>query len=91
MLSSYFSVALLPTSYIYALVPLLPVIVFLIWQKKIVSGILATGAILAPCFYVEGGEESVLPLVSVTVFVGLAFIVDTLPLKIFQKESQIPR
>ena len=91
MLSSYFSVALLPTSYSYALVPLLPVIVFLFWQKKIASAILAAGGILAPCFYVEGGEESVLPLVSVTVFVGLAFIVDTLPLKIFQKELQIAR
>ena len=91
MLASYFSVALLPTSYIYALVPLLPVIVFLFWQKKIASAILAAGAILAPCLYVEGGEESVLPLVTVTVFVGLAFIVDTLPFKIFQKELQIPR
>jgi len=86
MLSFYFSVALLPTSYIYALVPLLPVIVFLFWQKKIASAILASGAILAPCLYIEGGEESVLPLASVTVFVGLAFIVDTLPLKIFQTE-----
>ena len=91
MISSYFSVALLPTSYIYALIALLPVIGFLLWERKIATTILALGAILVPSIYVQGGDESVLPIASVTVLIGLAFILDVLPFKLFQKKWRFAR
>jgi hypothetical protein len=85
MLLSYFGVALLPTSYIYALMPLLPVIIFLLCERRIAATIPALCALLIPCIYVEGGDQSVVPMASVSIFIGLAFILDVLPFKIFQK------
>ncbi len=89
MILTYFSVALLPTSYIYALIPLLPVIVFLISVKKIATTILSLYCILIPCIYVQGGDQSVLPMASVSWALGLAFILDLLPVKIFQKKWRL--
>jgi uncharacterized membrane protein len=89
MLLSYFSVALLPTSYIYALMPLLPAIIFLLSERKIAATIPAACAMLIPCIYVQGGDHSVLPMASVSIFIGLAFILDILPFKIFQRRWQL--
>lgn len=85
ILSSYFSVALLPTSYLYALIPLLPVIIFLLYERKIATTILALYAILIPSIFIYGGERDVLPIASVSVSLGLAFILDILPYRVFQK------
>lgn len=85
MLASYFSVVLLPTSYVYALIPLLPVIIFLLCERKIASTALAALALLIPSVYVQGGDESALPIASVSLFLGLALILDVMPFKIFQR------
>ncbi|MDT5060814.1 MAG: hypothetical protein QOH63_1273 [Acidobacteriota bacterium] len=89
MLLSYFSVALLPTSYIYALMPLLPVIIFLLCERKMAATVPALCALLIPCIYVQGGDQSALPMASVSIFIGLAFILDVLPFKIFQRQWQL--
>jgi hypothetical protein len=89
MLLSYFSVALLPTSYSYALMPLLPVIIFLLCERKLAATVPALCALLIPCIYVQGGDESALPMASVSIFIGLAFILDVLPFKIFQRQWQL--
>jgi uncharacterized membrane protein len=91
MICSYLSVALLPTSYIYALIPLFPVIIFLLWERNIVTTILALYALLVPSIYVQGGEQSVVPIASVSIAIGLAFILDLLPLKLFKKKWRFAR
>ena len=89
MLLSYFAVALLPTSYIYALMPLLPVIIFLLSEGRIAATIPALCALLIPCIYMQGGDQSVVPMASVTIFIGLAFILDVLPFKFFQRQWRL--
>lgn len=91
MICSYFSVALLPTSYIYALIPLLPAIIFLVWERNIVTTILALYAILVPSIYVQGGEQSVVPMSSISIAIGLGFILDVLPFKLFKKKWRFAR
>jgi hypothetical protein len=91
MICSYFAVALLPTSHIYALIPLLPVIIFLLGERNIVTTVLALYAILIPAIYVQGGEQSVVPISSVSIAIGLGFILDVLPFKLFQKKWRFAR
>ncbi|MDQ3819434.1 MAG: DUF2029 domain-containing protein [Acidobacteriota bacterium] len=86
MLMSYFSVALLPTSYLYSLLPLVPVIIFLLSERKIVTTLIVLYCLLIPSVYVKGGDESVIPVASATLLLGLAFILDLLPLKVFQRK-----
>jgi len=86
MLLSYFSVIFLPLFWIYSLMPLLPVMAFLLLERKIVTTIIVLYSVLIPSVYIRGGDESVIPIASVTIFLGLAFILDLLPLKIFQRK-----
>jgi hypothetical protein len=88
MLASYFAVACLPIFWIYSLMPLLPVLGFLIFQRKIATTVICLYCILIPSIYIRGGEQAVLPMASVSVFAGLAFIFDALPFKLFQKQWQ---
>ncbi|HKC62864.1 MAG TPA: glycosyltransferase 87 family protein [Pyrinomonadaceae bacterium] len=84
MLLCYFAVACLPIFWIYSLMPLLPVVAFFLFERKIVTTVIALYAILIPSIYIQGGEQAVIPIASVSVFLGLAFILDRLPLQIFQ-------
>lgn len=86
MLLGYFSVACLPIFWIYSLMPLLPLIAFFLFERKIVTTAIALYSILIPSIYIQGGEQSVIPIASATVCLGLAFILDTLPLKFFQRK-----
>ncbi|PYS48792.1 MAG: hypothetical protein DMF68_12000 [Acidobacteria bacterium] len=86
MLLAYFSAACLPIFWIYSLMPLLPVIGFFLFERKILTTIFALYSILIPSIYIRGGEESAIPIASVSIFLGLAFILDRLPLKIFQRK-----
>jgi uncharacterized membrane protein len=86
MLLSYFSVALLPTAYVYALMPLAPVIVFLVCRNKIATTLIALYCILVPCIYTAGGDVAVLPMASVSIAIGLGFLVDVFPVKAIQKK-----
>jgi hypothetical protein len=85
MLLSYLAVACLPIFWIYSLMPLLPVIFYLIFRRKIATTILCALCILIPSIYIRGGEQSVTFIASVSVFLGLAFILDALPFKPFEK------
>lgn len=78
MLLSYFAVALLPIFWIYSLLPLLPVMVFLVSQKKIITTLIVALCVFIPCISPPWGVEAVGPLVAVNVLVGLAFILDAL-------------
>jgi hypothetical protein len=89
MLLSYFAVACLPIFWVYSLMPLLPVLVYLIFQRKIATTILCAPCILIPSLYIHGGEQAVALISSVCVFAGLAFILDALPYKPFQKRWRL--
>jgi hypothetical protein len=86
MLLSYFAVACLPIFWIYSLLPLLPVIIFLLCERKIVTTVIALVCILIPSVYVWGGELYVLLIAGVSILAGLCFILDVSSLKIFQKQ-----
>jgi hypothetical protein len=86
MLLSYFAVACLPIFWIYSLLPLLPVIIFLLCERKIVTTVIALVCILIPSVYVWGGELYVLLIASVSILTGLCFILDLSSLKICQKQ-----
>jgi hypothetical protein len=85
MLASYFAVASLPVFWIYSLMPLLPVIIFLLCERKLATTIIALYCLLVPSIYIHGGDVSVIPIASVSVAAGLGFILDLLPFSIFQK------
>lgn len=90
MLLAYLSVACLPIFWIYSLMPLLPVLVFLIFQRKIVTTIISLVCILIPSIYIYGDEQSLVFVSSVVLLAGLAFVLDVLPFKIFQKQWRLP-
>ena len=65
--------------------PLLPVLAYLIFQRRIVTTGISLVCLLIPAIYIRGGDESVLLMVSVNILTGLAFICDSLPFRFFQK------
>jgi hypothetical protein len=85
MLCSYFAVACLPIFWLYSLLPLLPVIAYLFFELKIVSMVISVYSLLISSIYIWGGEQSALPIASISIMIGLAFILDRLPFKVFQK------
>jgi hypothetical protein len=89
MLLAYLAVACLPIFWIYSLTPLLPVLVFLIFQRKIVTTIICLYCILIPSIYLHGDELSLVLVTSAALLTGLAFILDVLPIKIFQKQWRL--
>jgi hypothetical protein len=86
MLGSYFAVGCLPIFYLYSLLPLLPVVAFLVYERRLATIPFILYAILIPSIYVQGGDQSVPPIASVIIAVGLCFILDVLPFKIFQQQ-----
>lgn len=85
MLTAYLSVAWLPIFWVYSLTPLLPVLVYLIFQRKIVTTFLCLLGLILPSVYISGGEATVLALAGVSLLTGLAFICEALPFKMFQR------
>jgi hypothetical protein len=85
MLLSYLAIACLPIFWIYSLMPLIPVLFYLIFQRKIATTVLCLLCLLIPSIYIRGGEQSVIFMASVSLFTGLAFILDVLPFKVFQR------
>lgn len=86
MLLSYLAVACLPIFWIYSLMPLLPVLAFLIFQRKIVTTLICLYCILISSIYIQGGAQSVPFIASASLLPGLAFILDVLPFKVFQQQ-----
>jgi hypothetical protein len=88
MLASYLAVACIPIFWIYSLMPLLPIIAYQFCERRIATIPLILYSILIPCIYIQGGDQSVLPIASVCIAIGLGFILDALPYSIFQKQWQ---
>ena len=86
MLLSYFAVACIPIFWIYSLMPLLPVIAFLVKGGRVATTILAVGAVLIPSILIQAGESSILAIAGAVAILGLALIFDVLPMKILQRQ-----
>ena len=87
MLLTYFTVVLLPVSWIYSLVPLLPVIIFLLAKRKMSTTFVGLCCIIIPLFVPVWGPYSVFPLVLVNVLIGVGLIFDALPFRLFTARS----
>lgn len=74
MVLVYLSVALLPISWIYSSAPLLPVILFLLSRRRFIPVTAGLIGLAIPFFAAPWGFESVKPLVSVTLAVGVGLI-----------------
>jgi hypothetical protein len=83
----YFSVALLPIAWTYSIVPLLPVIMYQVLQKKLLIKVAGLCCLVLPCVAPPWGELSVLPLTLVTVLAGAGLMFDALPFRIFTASS----
>lgn len=81
MLCSYLSVALLPISWNYSLVPLIPVLLFFLWKGGLDLILISIASIVISEFSTPWGKDSVAPLVTVTVLVGVGLILCGRPLK----------
>ncbi len=81
ILLSYFSVALLPISWNFSLAPLLPIVVFLIFRKKLSTLTIGLFCILIP--YITPASGFSVPLALVTLLIGLGLLFDALPFKLF--------
>ncbi|HKR01618.1 MAG TPA: glycosyltransferase family 87 protein [Pyrinomonadaceae bacterium] len=85
MLLGYFSVACLPIFWIYSLLPLLPVLIFLLCERKVVTAAIVLLCLLVPFLFVRGGELYVVLVAGICVLTGLAFMLDVSSLKLLQK------
>jgi uncharacterized membrane protein len=83
----YFSVALLPIAWTYSIVPLLPVIIYEVLQKKLLVKMAGLCCLVLPCVAPPWGYLSVLPLMLVTVLAGAGLMFDALPFRIFTASS----
>jgi hypothetical protein len=83
----YFSVVLLPIAWIYSIVPLLPIIAYQVFQKKLAVKLVGLCCIVLPCVAPPWGDLSVLPLMLVTVLVGAGLLFDAWPYRIFTATS----
>lgn len=83
LLLVYFSVVLLPISWIYSIVPLLPVIYYLISQKKLSTVLVGCFCIEIPLIIPPYGPLSALPIAFVYLLVGLGLLFDGLTNKLF--------
>lgn len=86
-LLTYFSVALLPISWIYSLVPLLPIIIMLMLRKKLSTMTIGFCCLLIPNVILPYGNSTVFPLVFVTLLLGIGLLVDGLPYRLFTAVS----
>lgn len=87
MLLTYFSVSLLPVFWIYSVTPLLPIIISLIFRKKLFTMTLGCCCLAIPVVVPAWGTRSVLPLVVVNLMVGTGLLVDALPFRMFTAVS----
>ena len=87
ILLSFFSVVLLPISWIYSMTPLLPVILLLISRKKLSTMIVGCCCLAIPCFIPAFGPATVLPLMLVNLLVGIGLLFDGLPYRLFTAVS----
>lgn len=74
MLLMYFAVALLPIAWVYSLAPLLPVILYLLRQGARTTLGAGITALVLPCLGASWGTESIAPLVTANVAVGVGLI-----------------
>jgi hypothetical protein len=86
MILAYLAVACLPIFWVYSLMPLLPVLIFLLIQRKIITTIIGLYCLLIPSIFLHGDERSLIFIASVSLLTGLAFILDVLPFKVFQRQ-----
>jgi hypothetical protein len=87
MVFSYLAVALLPIAWIYSIVPLLPVVLFLLSKGRLDLTLISVAAILIPEFAPAWGKGSVGPLVTVNILVGIGLILHVRPVKFPFSES----
>lgn len=87
LLLTYFSVALLPISWMYSLTPLLPLIIWLILRKKLVTMTIGLCCLVIPCVILPYGDFTVFPLALVTLLVGVGLLADGLNLRVFTAVS----
>jgi hypothetical protein len=83
----YFSVVLLPIAWIYSIVPLLPIIAYQVFQKKLLVKLVGLCCIVLPCIAPPWGDLSVLPMMVVMILVGAGLLFDALPYRIFTATS----
>jgi hypothetical protein len=74
MLGSYVAVALLPIAWVYSLTPLLPVIMYLLLKGTKATTGAGMVAIAMPCLCAPWGVDSVAPLVTANVAVGVGLM-----------------
>jgi hypothetical protein len=80
---SYFSVALLPVSWIYSVTPLLPIMVMLISRKKLSTMIIGSCCMIIPLFIPPFGPSAAIPMALVNLLVGIGLLIDELPYRLF--------
>lgn len=83
----YLSVVLLPIAWIYSIVPLLPIVIYQVRQRKVLVKLAGWCCLVLPCLAPPWGDLSVLPLMLVTVLVGAGLLFDALPCRIFAFSS----
>lgn len=81
MLGFYLTVVLLPIAWIYSVAPLLPVILFLLRQEGRAAQVAGLAALAIPFAATPWGVNSVAPLVTVHVAVGVGLILVGRPLR----------
>ena len=84
---TYFSVTLLPIAWIYSIVPLLPIVVYQIRQRKFLIKLTGLCCLILPCVAPIWGSLAVSPLLAVMIAMGAGLIFDALPFRIFTAVS----
>ena len=85
VLLSFFSVALLPISWVFSLAPLLPIVIILITRKKLSTLIIGVCCIVIPFIFPSYGTA--IPSAVVVLLVGVGLLFDGLPFKLFTAVS----
>ena len=84
MFFSWLSVILLPIAWVYSMAPLLPLLIYFLLQKNVLSTVLCLFIAVLPNLYRPFGDKFVIVFYLCTLLSGLLFISDRLPGKYFQ-------
>lgn len=84
MFFSWLSIALLPIAWVYSLAPLLPVLLYFLLQKNILSTIVCVAIIALPNLNRPWGDEFVVVYYVCILLAGFLFVLDRLPGKCFR-------
>ncbi|HEX2966400.1 MAG TPA: glycosyltransferase family 87 protein [Syntrophorhabdaceae bacterium] len=84
MFFSWLSVALLPIAWIYSLAPLLPVLLYFLIQRNLISTVLCLFIIALPNFNPPWGDKFVVVFYLCVLLTGSLFVLDRLPGKCFR-------